>query len=855
MRHQSLIRLAIVALALLAALLPQGSPARSQDVFHLLKDLDTSTSADARHATEAITMGGATYFATSDGYRKCELWRTDGTASGTAVVMDFTDYLHYRVFQMIPAVDRFYFLTESFEYDTFLWVSDGTTEGTHIVLDSETGQPLSDFLLYYGGDPDKTSGNPFTIIGNQLFIASNFGTIWKTDGTTAGTTKLPLNTGINSLINSNGTLYIVDHTENLWTSDGTAAGTQKLSQIMIRDWYSSDYFSPHATFANKLYYLQQPTNTDLTELWATDGTPAGTKKVADLNSSNQYATIAADDNGIWISTNFNDTILWTSDGTAAGTVPITTLPANMNRDLAFLEGKLYFILSSAEGIDLWASGGTAGSTAKVATLSATLQDTQLRQVGSKLIMCGLTTVECWASDGTAAGTTAITSAGTRLKLPIAAQLGSALIAPAGGTNARGLIWKSDGTAAGTAAITSITLGVGALTHEAQRVNGATYFVSNGQEIWKSDGTTAGTTLQSELSAKIPSGARFKQLLSVNGKLIIVTSTAFLASDGTAAGTVVFKEATDSYSYEVFDHRLLISDGASSLWASDGTAAGTILLPTDGGTIGDLTRYGAQMLFTTVKDEVKTLWTTNGTAAGTTALTELSSTAATRFTVQGSGIFWIAPTNNHIELWTYNAQERKPQQITDIVPAITVQYIKVLLAGKSLIMLVQSNAELEIWKSDGTDTGTAKIRSMQLALGEEISAGDLVFFMGKDTAHGNELWRTDGTVEGTFMVKDINPGPTSSYPDFFHAVGSTIYFCAYTPATGVELWRSNGTTAGTALYADIAPGPYSSNVRPDIGNFGTELWVQAATPQYGNEPYIVNINVGDERLYLPIVTMP
>src|SRR4051812_26466550 len=39
-------------------------------------------------------------------------------------------------------------------------------------------------------------------------------------------------------------------------------------------------------------------------------------------------------------------------------------------------------------------------------------------------------------------------------------------------------------------------------------------------------------------------------------------------------------------------------------------------------------------------------------------------------------------------------------------------------------------------------------------------GDTVLFTATDTQTGSELWKTDGTVAGTARVKDINPGSGS-----------------------------------------------------------------------------------------------
>jgi large repetitive protein len=69
-----------------------------------------------------------------------------------------------------------------------------------------------------------------------------------------------------------------------------------------------------------------------------------------------------------------------------------------------------------------------------------------------------------------------------------------------------------------------------------------------------------------------------------------------------------------------------------------------------------------------------------------------------------------------------------------------------------------------------------------------------------------LWRSDGTAEGTFLVKDINPGPAGAFPSDFAVMNGLLYFDALEPLTGFELWRTDGTESGTVLVYDANPGP-------------------------------------------------
>jgi len=121
---------------------------------------------------------------------------------------------------------------------------------------------------------------------------------------------------------------------------------------------------------------------------------------------------------------------------------------------------------------------------------------------------------------------------------------------------------------------------------------------------------------------------------------------------------------------------------------------------------------------------------------------------------------------------------------------------------------------ELWKSDGTDTGTVLVKDINPGPASAFSTdycavpravlGGAVFFAADDGVAGLELWRSDGTAAGTMRVADIHPGTNGSNPSDLMLVGDTLYFAANDGRTGAELWKSDGRAGGTLRVADIDP---------------------------------------------------
>ena len=93
-----------------------------------------------------------------------------------------------------------------------------------------------------------------------------------------------------------------------------------------------------------------------------------------------------------------------------------------------------------------------------------------------------------------------------------------------------------------------------------------------------------------------------------------------------------------------------------------------------------------------------------------------------------------------------------------------------------------------------------LKTLTVAGSEE--GGYKAFFEAVDAEHGGELWVTDGTPAGTKLVKDINPGVSTSNVSYLTRFNDKVVFSADDGENGQELWISDGTEAGTYMVADI-----------------------------------------------------
>lgn len=312
---------------------------------------------------------------------------------------------------------------------------------------------------------------------------------------------------------------------SLWLSDGTDAGTQELASADAGSSYEG--LELLAEVDGTLYFtaLGQPGDDGpAAALWATDGTPAGTREVAELPGDAMYTELAAvSGDRLFFTTHGyeeydqGEVALWATDGTPAGTrVLRTTQFYDGGMDAWQTAGGLLFFRSGdrGRGEELWRSDGTEAGTGRVADLRpgrkgsvpATLMD-----VGGTLVLQTTSPRnELWRTDGTRKGTQRIrklpgrTSNHNGLQAVSHDGLGFFMVQRNGAQRGKvNDLWRTDGTKAGTKRLTSfddadIHKGEGGVERGSPFVvaGGRVWFTARkaglGVELWSSDGTSKGT---------------------------------------------------------------------------------------------------------------------------------------------------------------------------------------------------------------------------------------------------------------------------------------------------------------------------------------------------------------------------
>jgi ELWxxDGT repeat protein len=504
------------------------------------------------------------------------LWVSDGTVAGTRMSggvdgpgVTFVPSLR----TLWPAGGKLYFAGTDLLNGAEPWVATGSDDVHMIANLAADAAPSS-------------SPSSLTATDNLLFFyARERGSeysLWRSDGTASGTFKL-LETGHDDdPFMRAGPVVLFDHTSGNtvqnFVSDGTVDGTQSSQFFMYRfgGGRAASVF-PHGStlFANVVH------NNDFSTsgLWAASSAPSGTGVLLGAGASSliDFAGHVAflGDGGFALST---------SDGTPAGTHRIASLPFSGERSAVVnAEGTLYFLeVVGPQQRQLWKSDGTADGTTLViepVTHGISYIPT-IKAAGRKVYF--VTGGSLWVSDGTAAGTVELVpltvfSDDTN---PLKAT-GDHVVWTTWTQNGGAVLWTSDGTKEGTKQLLTGDPGLMPLTE----IDGTVFFghadANHGSEIWITDGTAEGTKLYVDLNPG-PAGSFPAQFTKI-GNLLYVAATN--AATGTELWAVPFTDPAISIS----DARVTEGDSGTAVahfavsMSNPATQNVTLSYATSGGT--------------------------------------------------------------------------------------------------------------------------------------------------------------------------------------------------------------------------------------------------------------------------------
>src|ERR671921_1381992 len=421
----------------------------------------------------------------------------------------------------------------------------------------------------------------------------------------------------------------------------------------------------------------------------------------------------------------------------------------------------------------------------------------------------------------------------------------------------------------------------------------------GEELWRSNGTKPGTKLVKDIDP---------------GPLVIrkmeKTETGSSAPDSVLRTKkwIFFQATTVKYGEE--------------LWKSDGTKSGTKVVkdivpgPGDSGP-EDIVSTAPRTTFFRAWDKKhgEELWRTDGTESGTKLIKDINPdlppgarcdqsecgipkgwSHPDTVTVMGKQVFFAADDGKHgVELWKSDGTEKGTTLVKDINTvkgnsnpndkgdALTrsAEVEKLYVVGKTLYFRASDGKHgVELWKSDGTKSGTTLVKDINPAAPDPINtackrrkscvgsswvdditvvgktaAGRRIYFTATDGKRGLELWKSDGTNKGTKLVKSINSSSASHASDVGNLVAlrKRLYFSANDGKRGLELWKSDGTRSGTKLVKDINTGSADSNpdqltafkgrllFSADDGVHGNEMWRSNGTK--ANTALLINLEPG------------
>ncbi|WP_221393779.1 malectin domain-containing carbohydrate-binding protein [Dyadobacter sp. NIV53] len=719
-----------------------------------------------------LEINGTIYFSGSQDYQRNQLWKTDGTIAGTALLKDLGARENgSRIQDFYNFKGKLYFLYRSGinEGDVAnIWSSDGTAAGT---------KAGASFI----GD----SFQP-TAAGKDMYFAS-FDVLYKTNGTsittlTSGLTNMgnPFAIGTNVYFAANDGFYGLE----LWKTDGSVDGTVLVKDINPGDTRSGSR-PDHLTNLNGTLFFSASTGI-YNEIWKSDGTAAGTVQVTNLNATSYVyeieSIIVAGDNLVFEG-GYSDGKLWKTNGTATGTVVLADFPGG---NPVLLGSHVLFTGSPATGGGLFRTDLTTAAPQRITDITTseslpynftdangTLYFTANPSYGSY----GL-----WKSDGSREGTVEVQKM-SDISIQIAATDGFVYYTESNDRNVD-RIWRTSGTTGDAVLVADLSdpkFGVKQI-YSLTAVGNTLYFIlfyySGRMELWKSEGTPVVTSFIRAFNSV--SGQSFKPI-AFKGQLY------FGMND---------------------------QSNGNKIWKSNGTGTGTQIAPefvSAGAPLGSLLKVSDDNLYGLFSSSTGTkLIKTDGTTAGTGTVASLPFSPASLF--EAGGLFYITSITTEDgkkSLWRTDGTVNGTFQLAvldidlnpdpDLGSSLAPFRLQTNVNGKLFFIHTDPALGDQVWVSDGTVAGTHRLtqapqKDVRYFTQHTESLDGVFYFDYYEPATGREIWRSDGTSEGTRILEDLTPDGNTGVIAM-KTINKTLLISANTGQYGYELYKISPVPAG------------------------------------------------------------
>lgn len=299
-----------------------------------------------------------------------------------------------------------------------------------------------------------------------------------------------------------------------------------------------------------------------------------------------------------------------------------------------------------------------------------------------------------------------------------------------------------------------------------------YTNGSGRELWASDGQTAWLVQDIHPGSSSSLNAFFAENAVVHNNILY-----FLADDGV---------------------------NGLEVWHTDGSIGGAQLLKnisagSANSAFSEAQSIGNELFF--IGGSGNSLWKTDGTSQGTVFIQSFQ--IIRHLTVFNGSLYFSAGNNNEgEELWRHNPVSGNTQMVKDLNGGFGASLpINFTPLSNTLLFMANTQSGWELWRTNGTAASTYMVKDINpggangvLTSYQSINVariGDEIFFRATDGQTGFQLWRSDGTDSGTFRISSFNQSvdPGMGLPvlngKVHYSNYETPYYWSYDPLTQVN----------------------------------------------------------------------